>query len=90
MGGLGISAAVARQASTLALLALVGIPLGLIGGRWAWLSLADQLGIPGEPRVPLLIVAITIPAALLLGNLISALPGCAASRTCAAPVLRAE
>jgi putative ABC transport system permease protein len=85
-----ISAAVAWQATTLVLLALIGIPLGIAAGRWAWTGLADQLGIPAEPRVPLFIVGLTIPALVLLGNLVAALPARAASRTRAAIVLRTE
>jgi predicted lysophospholipase L1 biosynthesis ABC-type transport system permease subunit len=85
-----VSSTVAWQATTIILLALAGLPFGVAAGRWAWTSLADSLGIAPEPRVPILAVAITIPAALLVANLVAFLPGLAASRTPAALVLRAE
>jgi predicted lysophospholipase L1 biosynthesis ABC-type transport system permease subunit len=44
---------VAWQATTFALLALlVGVPLGVAGGRWAWRLVADQLGVVSGPVVP--------------------------------------
>jgi predicted lysophospholipase L1 biosynthesis ABC-type transport system permease subunit len=85
-----VSSAVAWQASTLVIFALVGIPLGIAAGRWAWTLLANQLGIPAEPRVPMLAVAITVPAAIMLANLVAALPGRSASKTRAGLVLRTE
>jgi len=85
-----VSSAVAWQASTFVAIALIGIPFGVAAGRWAWTSLANQLGIPPEPRVPLLAVMATIPAAFVVANLVAALPGRAASKTPAALVLRTE
>jgi len=85
-----ISSAVAWQSTTLAVFALVGIPLGVATGRWAWTSLTGQLGIAAEPRVPLLAVLLTIPASVLLANVVAALPARAASRTSAAFALRTE
>ena len=85
-----VSSAVAWQATTLIVIALAGLPLGIAAGRWAWTTLAGQLGIPAEPHVPVLAVAITIPTAVLLANVVAALPARAASRTRAALALRAE
>ena len=31
---------------------LVGVPLGVIAGRWAWIAVAEALGIPPEPSTP--------------------------------------
>lgn len=77
--------------TTLVLLALiVGIPLGVAAGRWSWTTFSNQLGYVPEPVVRLLPIILTIPAALLLGNLIAALPARAAARTRPALVLRAE
>ena len=89
--GSQVRAAVAWQATTLVLLALlVGIPLGIAAGRWSWTTFTNQLGYVPEPSVGLAPVLLTIPAALLLGNLIAALPARAAARTKPAMVLRAE
>jgi hypothetical protein len=85
-----ISTAVAWQASTLLGVALVGIPLGVAAGRWAWTALAEQLGILPQPRVPMLTIALTIPASLLFAVIVAVLPALSASRTKAALVLRTE
>ena len=83
--------AVAWQATTIAGIALlIGLPVGVAGGRWAWRYLATQLGVLPEPAIPLTAILITIPAALALANLIAAAPGQAAARTQSAAILRAE
>ncbi len=86
-----VSAAVAWQATTLVVLALlIGLPLGIAAGRWGWNVFANQLGIVPEPRVSVLPLLIAIPATVLLANLIALLPGRAASRVSPAVVLRSE
>jgi hypothetical protein len=86
-----VSAAVAWQATTLVLLALlIGIPLGIAAGRWGWNFFANQLGIVPEPQVSMVPLLVAIPATVLLANVIAVLPGRAASRVSAASVLRSE
>jgi ABC-type antimicrobial peptide transport system permease subunit len=86
-----IAGAVAWQATTLTIFALlVGLPVGIAVGRWTWSVFADQLGVLSVPVVPLLPILIAIPSALLLANVIAALPGRSAARTQAALVLRSE
>jgi putative ABC transport system permease protein len=83
--------AVAWQATTIAAIALlIGLPAGVAGGRWAWRLFAAQLGVLPEPAVPLTAIVIAIPAALVLANLIAAVPGQAAARTQPAAILRTE
>jgi hypothetical protein len=83
--------AVAWQATTIAAIALlIGLPAGVAGGRWAWRYLAAQLGVLPEPAVPLTAIIIAIPAALVVANLIAAVPGQAAARIPPAAVLRTE
>ena len=83
--------AVACQATTIAAIALlIGLPVGIAGGRWAWHYLATQLGVLPEPAIPLTTIIITIPAALVLANLIATAPGQAAARTQPATILRTE
>jgi hypothetical protein len=83
--------AVGWQATTIAGLALlIGLPVGVAGGRWAWRLVAAQLGVLPEPAVPLTAIVIAIPAALVVANLIAAAPGQAAAHTQPAAVLRAE
>jgi len=82
---------VAWQATVLTAIALVvAVPLGLVVGRGIWSRFADDLGIVDEPRVAWLAIAILIPAALVLANLIAAFPARSAARTRPALVLRSE
>ena len=84
-----VSAAVAWQATTLVALALViGLPIGAALGRSVWASFATNLGVPGNPHTPLRALIIAIPVALIIGNLIAAIPGILARRLPPATVLR--
>ena len=86
-----ISSTVAWQSTTVGVLALViGIPLGVIGGRWAWGLLADDLGTLSEPKVPILAIVIGVPVVLLLCNAVAYVPGRIAARLKPAVVLRSE
>jgi len=83
--------ATAWQATTIAAIALlIGLPAGIAGGRWAWRVFATQLGVLPEPVVPLTTIALAIPAALAVANLIAAAPAQAAAHTQPAAVLRSE
>jgi hypothetical protein len=82
---------VAWEASALAAAALlVGLPLGIIAGRWAWAIFAGSAGVTGVADVPLPLVLLAIPVTLALANLIAAGPGWDAARVRAASVLRTE
>lgn len=86
-----VSLTVASQATAMVLAALaVGVPVGIAVGRWVWTSVADDLGVVAVPDVPLVAVALVVPAAVLLANLIAAVPAAAAARTRPAVVLRSE
>jgi ABC-type lipoprotein release transport system permease subunit len=86
-----VLSAVAWQATALALLGLlVGLPLGIAAGRWAWTLFAEDLGVVPEPVTPLVPILLVIPATILLATLIALLPGRSAARTRPALVLRAE
>jgi ABC-type lipoprotein release transport system permease subunit len=67
-----------------------GIPLGVALGRWLWILFAHQIYAVPQPTVPVPALVYTGLGALLLANLIAALPGRHASRTPAALILRAE
>jgi uncharacterized protein YbjT (DUF2867 family) len=83
--------ATAWQATTITAIALlIGLPTGIAGGRWAWRVFATQLGVLPEPAVPLTTIALAIPAALAVANLIAAAPAQAAAHTQPAAVLRSE
>jgi len=89
--GRQLLSAVAWQASVAgAVGAIFGIPLGILAGRWLWTLFANNIYAvprPTTPFIPLLIVAF---AALVLANLVAALPGRSAARTSAAQVMRGE
>jgi hypothetical protein len=84
-------ATVAWQATTFAAIGLaVGVPLGVAAGRWAWYLFAEQIEVVPEPVTPIALVLIVIPAAVLLANVVAALPAWSAAQTRAAAVLRTE
>ena len=86
-----VSSTVAWHASTVVAIALLfGIPLGIVAGRWAWSTLATDLGAVIVPVVPWLVLAIGIPALLLLANLVAFVPGRIAARLRPAIALRSE
>jgi hypothetical protein len=86
-----VSAAVSWQASTIVLVALaVGVPIGIIGGRWAWNALADDLGTVADPLVPAVALIAGVLAVLLVANLVAYLPGRSAGRLRPALALRSE
>jgi hypothetical protein len=86
-----VSATVAWQATAFATAAiLVGLPVGVAVGRWAWQLVAVQLGVVPEPVVLSLDVLAVAGGALLAANLIAAAPGWAAGRLRPALVLRSE
>ena len=86
-----VSAAVAWQATALAAVALlVGLPLGVAGGRWAWALFAGSLGVSSGATVPLGAIALMVPVTLLLANAIAAGPGWSAARIKPAVALRRD
>jgi ABC-type antimicrobial peptide transport system permease subunit len=82
---------VAWEASALAAVALlVGLPLGVVAGHWAWAVFASAAGVSTAATVPLATVLLAIPATLLAANVIAAAPGWEAARLRPALVLRTE
>ena len=85
-----VRATVAWQASAIAATGLViGLPLGVAAGRWAWTLLARGFAIEPVPVISALVL-LSVPAVLLMANLVAAVPGRAAARTRPAVVLRTE
>jgi ABC-type lipoprotein release transport system permease subunit len=79
------------QAFTVALVAvLLGLPVGVLGGRWLWDWTASWLGVPAAPRIPALALTavgvITIAATLL----VALAPARRATRLQPAEILRSE
>ena len=69
---------------------IVGVPVGVAAGRWLWILFARSLSAVPDPVIPAASVAVAALSALVLANLVAALPGRAAARTPAALMLRAE
>jgi hypothetical protein len=86
-----VRATVAWQATTLVMIGLVvGLPAGLIAGRFTWRLVADSLGVPNAPTVPTVAFLLVVPSAILLVNLIAYLPARTAALTRPAVALRSE
>ena len=66
------------------------MPLGIVLGRWLWIIFAREIYTVPEPTVPVIQLVYTALSALVLANLVAALPGRIAGRTSTALVLRAE
>jgi ABC-type antimicrobial peptide transport system permease subunit len=86
-----LAAAVAWQATIVAVVGLVvGIPLGIALGRFLWDAFAHQLSVVVDPTVAIVQLALVALAAIVVANVVAAVPGRIAARTPTALVLRAE
>lgn len=86
-----IAATVVWQATSFVVVALViGLPLGVAAGRWAWHVVASGINSTSAPRVPFLAIALVVPVALVLANLLAAAPGWVAARIAPAVALRSD
>ncbi len=82
---------VAWNATALAAAALlVGVPLGVVAGRWAWAVFAGAAGVATSATVDVPLMLLVIPATVVLANLIAAWPGRAAAGCAAACCARSE
>ena len=79
--GRQLAASVAWQSSVAVIIGLaIGVPLGILFGRLLWGLFADAIYVVPSPTVPPVpIVAIAL-GALVLGNLVAAVPGRIAAR----------
>lgn len=86
-----VAATTAWQATTVAVAALLlGLPLGVAGGRALWSLFSTGIGVSVPPRTPVLAVLVAIPATIAVANAVAFIPGRFAARTNAARVLRSE
>jgi hypothetical protein len=69
---------------------VVGIPLGIVVGRSLWDLFAHEISVVPSPSVPVTTVTLIALGAVLLGNVVAALPERMAARTSTALLLRAE
>jgi hypothetical protein len=83
------------QATTFVVVAVVvavaiGVALGAAAGRLAWSAFADHLGAVAEPVTWPLAFLTILPAALVVSNIIAAVPAVIAGRMRPALALRTE
>jgi hypothetical protein len=86
-----LAATVAWHSSTAVAIGVVaGVPLGIALGRTLWDLFAHDINAVPAPSVPVGQVALIAVGALVLANVIAAVPGRLAARTPTALVLRSE
>jgi ABC-type antimicrobial peptide transport system permease subunit len=86
-----VSATVVWQSSIIVGVGLVvGVPLGVVLGRWLWILFAGRLPVVASPTVPLLLLAAIAGGLLVLANAVAAAPARVAGRTPVAAILRSE
>ncbi len=86
-----VMSAVAVQATLLAGLGvLIGVPLGVLLGRLVWQRVADQAGMAAETTVSVLAVLGIAVAAVVVANVVAAIPARRVARLRPAVVLRSD
>jgi predicted lysophospholipase L1 biosynthesis ABC-type transport system permease subunit len=86
-----VRATVAWHATILGVMGLVlGLPIGVIVGRFVWQLVADGLGTSIDVTVPALWLVLAVPTTILLVNLIAFFPARSAANTRPAVSLRTE
>ncbi len=82
---------IAWQTATLLTIAVAfGLPLGIIGGHWAWTGFAASLGVVPVTVVPILPLLGGLVGLVVVGALVTAVPAVVATTASPATVLRIE
>ena len=69
------------QATGLAVMSLlIGLPLGVILGRWCWRLVRDQVGLANDPTLNWMVPALVAVAVIAMANAIAWVPAVRASR----------
>jgi hypothetical protein len=86
-----LAATVAWQSTVAVVVGIVvGVPLGIVIGRTLWNLFARDIHAVPVPSVPILSIVLIALGALVLANVVAAIPGRIAARTPTALVLRTE
>jgi hypothetical protein len=86
-----VGLSVAAQATTTVIVgSLLGVPLGIAIGRWAWSLVANGLGVVDQPVVASIAVVGAVVLGIVISNLLAAGPAAAAARLRPAQILRSE
>jgi putative ABC transport system permease protein len=86
-----VQASVSCQAVAVVLIGLVlGVPLGIVVGRWTWLAAVDGIGMVDTPTIPLFLLGGIAAVSIIGAVIISTVPGALAARRRPAVDLREE
>jgi ABC-type lipoprotein release transport system permease subunit len=86
-----LASVVAWQSSVAVIIGtIVGVPLGIVFGRLLWTVFANEIHAVPSPSVPAVSIVLVALGAIVLANVVAALPGHIAARTTTAQLLRAE
>ena len=86
-----LAATVAWQSTVAAALGtIVGVPVGIVLGRWLWTRFADGIHVVPHTTVPAVPITLIAVGAVVLANLVAAIPARSAARTPAATLLRVD
>lgn len=86
-----VVAMVAVHATSFAAVAVaLGLPLGLMLGRWAWWSISERIGVGGDPVTPLALITLVGVAVLAVANLVALGPGWRSTHAATSEALRTE
>jgi hypothetical protein len=86
-----LAATVAWQSTVAVVIGtVIGIPIGLLVGRSLWDQFARELHVVAQPTIPAFTVVSVAVGAVVLANLVAAIPGRQAANTETAVLLRAE
>jgi hypothetical protein len=89
--GSQVRSAVAWQSTiTVVVGAVIGVPVGIVAGRWLWHLFANRAHVPAISAIPTSVVGYVAIGALAIANLVAILPGLVARRVTAASVLQRE
>jgi ABC-type antimicrobial peptide transport system permease subunit len=88
---LGTTATVLSQATTIAAVGLaVGVPVGIVAGRFGWQQITDRVPLRFVTPVALVAFGLVVPLAILITNALAVIPSRRASRLKPAMILRSE
>jgi hypothetical protein len=86
-----LASAIAWQASVaVGIGCVIGIPLGIALGRFLWDLFVRQINAVPDPTIPTWSIVLIGVGAVILANLVAAIPGRIAARTPTAQLLRSE
>jgi ABC-type lipoprotein release transport system permease subunit len=89
--GRQLGSVVAWQSSVaVAIGTIIGVPLGIILGRFLWNLFAHEIDAIPAPAVPVPSIILIVIGGLVLANIVAAVPGRVAAQTPTALLLRAE